>query len=204
MPGNLLPPGTAREDFTETDDEEEEESWQDLMPEIQDIERSIQELGGFVLPKLNWTAPRDATWIIPGESMKCANAPEILLLLKASDFVSHDLNNPFEFCDDHNSSAPKPDIVLNLRKWSELHPSREFRCFVKAKKTIAACQRDHRNYYPHLNEQKPQILQSILDFMEDIVVQKFSLENCNVLLTTSFVFVFNMFCFDSRVRCVCR
>ena len=80
-------------------------------PELtQQISSAIELLGGAVLPKLNWSSPRvrreggrererpyfpnhlqDATWISPGNSLRCTCPAEIFLLLKSSDFIAHDL-----------------------------------------------------------------------------------------------------------------
>lgn len=77
---------------------------------------------------------------------------DVHLLLKSSDFVLHDLTQPFKVeskwthprvmiklniilqdCEDHviNSEPVKYDLVL--RKWIEINPANEFRCFVRNK-----------------------------------------------------------------------
>jgi len=48
----------------------------------------------------------------------------------------------------HAASGPHA-WVLALRKWSELYPSREFRCFRgTGGRFLAACQRDRFSCYP--------------------------------------------------------
>jgi hypothetical protein len=89
----------------------------------QQIEEGIQELGGSVIPKLNWSSPKDATWINNG-TLKCQTPGDVYLLLKSSDFVMHDLTHAIE----GDSSSVQYELVL--RKWCNLHPSMEFRCFV--------------------------------------------------------------------------
>ena len=42
-----------------------------------------------VFVKLNWSAPRDASWINP--MLQCVTADEIFTLLKSSTFVTHDI-----------------------------------------------------------------------------------------------------------------
>src|SRR4051812_40688193 len=69
----------------DNNDEEEEDSpdpsanWRDTH---EAIERTIEELGGKVAPKLNWSAPKDATWIAATNSMECRTPNDIYLLLK--------------------------------------------------------------------------------------------------------------------------
>ena len=36
----------------------------------------IIELGGAVVPKLNWSAPKDAIWLSPDKQLKCTCAEE--------------------------------------------------------------------------------------------------------------------------------
>ena len=55
------------------------------------MKSAIDSLGGEVFCKLNWSAPRDATWISLGNSLKCTTPAQVYLLLKSSEFVQHDL-----------------------------------------------------------------------------------------------------------------
>lgn len=84
------------------------------------ITSTIRELGGKVFPKLNWSAPKDATWISPTNSLECCSASDVYLLLKSSDFITHDLEHPFDDCveDEPPNSLPSLDDpvpeLLNL------------------------------------------------------------------------------------------
>lgn len=64
------------------------------------IKATIAELGGSVVPKLNWSAPKDATWISATNSMECQVPNDIYLLLKSSDFITHDLDHAFDDCEE--------------------------------------------------------------------------------------------------------
>ena len=65
----------------------------------QAIADQIRALGGAAAPKLNWSAPRDATWISPHQNtMKCTCPNDVYLLLKSSSFVSYDLEHAFDDC----------------------------------------------------------------------------------------------------------
>lgn len=51
------------------------------MPEFPEllaaIESAIDDLGGCVAPKLNWSAPHDAAWVSSCKSLACRNADEV-------------------------------------------------------------------------------------------------------------------------------
>jgi hypothetical protein len=142
------------------------------------IDECISDLGGFVFPKLNWSSPKDATWISLDSTLKCENMNDILLLLKASDFISHDLNYPYENAVDgsyHNADQ----YFLVLRKWCNLFPSMEFRVFVKNKTIVGICQRDIYNYYDFLNDQSQELKEKIMDFYGAEIKDKFPDTHCN-------------------------
>lgn len=147
--GILLPPETVRNDddsgYSDNDDDDDPS---DAWPEVHEkIKSTITELGGKVVPKLNWSAPKDATWISRTNDMECSTANEIYLLLKSSDFITHDLEQAFDGCVD---TAEVP-YHLVLRKSFNLNPSLEFRCFVRNKRLIAITQRE-MNYFEFLFE----------------------------------------------------
>jgi len=124
-----------------------------------DIEAAIQKMNGEVAPKLNWSAPVDATWILPSNSMRCITANDIYLLLKSSDYVNHDLQ------------LDPAQITLVLREWFDVHPSHEFRCFVKDRKLVGISQRD-MNYYEFLEPSKSLVENLCLD-MTAVISRQF-------------------------------
>uniref|UniRef100_A0A2K5Q6J7 Translation initiation factor eIF2 assembly protein n=1 Tax=Cebus imitator TaxID=2715852 RepID=A0A2K5Q6J7_CEBIM len=137
------PPTRSQPD---SDDEAEEIQWSDdentatlTAPEFPEFDTKVQEainsLGGSVFPKLNWSAPRDAYWIAMNSSLKCQSLSDIFLLFKSSDFITRDFTQPFIHCTD-DSPDPFIEYELVLRKWCELIPGAEFRCFVKENKLI--------------------------------------------------------------------
>ncbi|KAF2003038.1 D123-domain-containing protein [Amniculicola lignicola CBS 123094] len=142
------------------------------------IERVIEELGGKVAPKLNWSAPKDATWINATNSMECRTPNDIYLMLKSSDFVTHDLQHAFDDTAEEEASkedkdasaaaaaaAPPVPYHLVLRKWITLNPSVEFRCFVRNRKLIALCQRD-LNHFDFLFNMQDKLRQTIQEFFD--------------------------------------
>jgi hypothetical protein len=112
-------------------EENENEVIQKSFPVLESqIEKAIRDLGGHVFPKLNWSSPKDASWIAFGGTLKCQTKDDIFLLLKASDFIQSDL----EQIEDTNLSDGY--FYLVLRKWVDLNPSLEFRCFVVGHKLV--------------------------------------------------------------------
>jgi hypothetical protein len=43
--------------------------------------------------------------MIPGQNLKCQNPADVYLLLKSSDFISHDLDHAFDECVDFDPSV---------------------------------------------------------------------------------------------------
>jgi hypothetical protein len=116
---------------------EEEELIQ--FPQLQvSVENAILKLGGKVLPKLNWSGPKDSVWISPTSNMMCDSFNSILLLLKSSDFINYDLERGAN--------------QLVLKQWYDLDKSLEFRVFVKNYRIVGVSQRDIFNYYVFLDE----------------------------------------------------
>ncbi|CAI4035130.1 hypothetical protein SMKI_12G2700 [Saccharomyces mikatae IFO 1815] len=140
-------------------------------PELhQQLKNALNELGA-VAPKLNWSAPRDATWILPNNTMKCNEVNELYLLLNASNYIMHDLQRAFEGCVDGNDiRGLKYDLVL--RQWSDMNPALEFRVFVKDTHIVGATQRD-LNYYDYLDELSDTFKDLIDEIVHDVVLPKF-------------------------------
>jgi hypothetical protein len=178
--GIVLPPETTQpqgdEDLdTFSDDGADEESdpsveWQEIHSQIKS---TISEFGGKVTPKLNWSAPKDAVWMSATNDLQCRTPNDIYLLLKSSDFITHDLEHPFDGCvpDTGNSSdtpATQPDIPyhLVLRKYVNFNPSLEFRCFVRNRVLLCMCQRD-QNHFDFLFSLRDTLRSRIQAFFDD-------------------------------------
>jgi hypothetical protein len=180
--------------FDATDDDDEPETTYSFPCLTQQVQSSINQLGNICMPKMNWSSPKDATWINCG-SLKCSTPGDVYLLLKSSDFIVFDLEKAWEDLHVEESSeeievtknvdnsgatgvsaavnqlellvtdesshasvtlAPSHECTTNnkdnttdiieqqhqqlsreefeheliLRKWCNLHPSMEFRCFI--------------------------------------------------------------------------
>ena len=167
----------ARPGF-EDDDEEESQSEdvaKDWRPLHEQIKATIKELGGKVLPKLNWSAPKDATHML-GNSMNCWSADDVYLLLKSSDFISFDLNHAFDDTVSGDAQHVSIPFHLVLRKSFNMNPSVEFRCFVRGRRLIGATQRDI-NYYDFLHKDQDKLMGLIEDFFEDKLKDTFEDES---------------------------
>ncbi|XP_071499436.1 translation initiation factor eIF2 assembly protein-like [Diadema antillarum] len=139
-------------------------------PELQvKVERAIKQLGGAVFPKLNWSAPRDASWIAFGNSLKCQTFNDIILLLKSSDFVTHDLTQPFETCSEEDTAAGQVQYELVLRRWKEIVPSMEFRVFVANQEVVAISQRDISSFFPCIPPMENDLTYEIVNFHDRYV-----------------------------------
>ena len=161
---------------------------------------TMAELDGSVMPKLNWSAPKDATWIAATNSMECRTPNDIYLLLKSSDFITHDLEQVFHDCEDDDSSnssesssqttSSEEDPVeehddelskipyhLILRKTvPNWNPALEFRCFVRSRHLLCICQRD-LNHYSFLPPLIPKLRSTIQNFFEKNLKETFKDEN---------------------------
>ncbi|OJJ69126.1 hypothetical protein ASPBRDRAFT_131995 [Aspergillus brasiliensis CBS 101740] len=175
LPPEAAPPTDDDDLDTFSDDGADEEPDPSVeWPEIHaQIKSTIIEYGGKVTPKLNWSAPKDATWMSATNDTQCRTANDIYLLLKSSDFISHDLEHPFDDCvpdtttDDSSSSTP-PEIpyYLVLRKYVNFNPSLEFRCFVRNRVLLCMCQRD-QNHFDFLFPMRDSLRSRIQTFFDE-------------------------------------
>lgn len=115
----------------------------------------------------------------------------MFLLLKSSDFINHDLNHAYENCVDPEEKKVQYDLVL--RKWYDLQPSMEFRCFVKNQEIIGITQRD-LNYYAFLKDVAQDVEQKIYEFFEDTVRDGFESVNCKSYLRLLFLYSYSSRC----------
>lgn len=134
------------------------------------IQAAIIELGGSVVPKLNWSSPKDALHMaLSKNSMECHSANDIYLLLKSSIFVTHDLEHAFDDC----VSLPSQDLTiadipfkLILRPFKKnLDTNFEFRCFAKDRTLVGISQRNlkHVGYPPQLLNDIQCVIQNFFD-----------------------------------------
>lgn len=79
--------------------------------------------------------------MLPNPSLKCLVPADIYLLLKSSDFVTHDLTMAYDDCIDGGPSNDEEvmndrTFELVLKKWFDMPRSSEWRCFVRHRRLI--------------------------------------------------------------------
>ena len=114
-----------RDDYCELSDSDDEGNAPHFPAVEGEIDAAIAAVGGSAFVKLNWSAPRDAAWL---GSLECATAGDAFALLAASSLVKDD-------------AARALNVVLAVRRFVTVEPSREFRCFLLDGQLVAACQR---------------------------------------------------------------
>ncbi|KAK0527067.1 hypothetical protein OC842_004991 [Tilletia horrida] len=161
-----------KEEEKDKDDEEDEEEEDALPPPSfpalhAKLRQLIEKYDGAVFPKLNWSAPRDAAWIVPGATLRCTSPADIYLLLKSSDFVATDIAQARELylpsagsgitvdaeaaaASAAASTAAVPPLYLVIKQHYAFPTSHEFRCFVHRRRLVALSQRDTATAFPHL------------------------------------------------------
>jgi hypothetical protein len=154
-----------------TDSPEEQKSFPEFSAQVTSV---LNTFGGQMFCKLNWSSPQDASWIDLNKSLKCTSLSQMYLLLKSSDFIAHDLTMPFKYCDDFETEKPKVQYCLALRKWIDVNPGIEYRCFVKNNELIAISQRDDSTFYEHIKKSESSIKQDIITFFREHIQHKFT------------------------------
>ena len=162
------------EDFGDVDwgdegDAPDTASQQRTFPEFsRELSEHLGQYVGKVFIKLNWSAPKDATWMVLNRDLKCSSLSQIYLLLKSSDFIAHDLSQPFKDCEDASGeSLTEVNYSLVVRRWEDINPGTEFRCWISGGSLVCLCQRDVTNFYPYMQREAESIKQDILTFFSE-------------------------------------
>lgn len=134
--------------------------------------------------------------------MKVKDITDVYQLLKASSICKDDLiqlNVPIDDGHEANIGTSDRDMFLVLKKWREIHPGTEFRCFVRNKNLIgteetfrlmnrsvlkirfdfaAISPRDWPQYHAHILTQRKDIINDILSMFKEQIKTKFPLNDC--------------------------
>ncbi|CAF0739772.1 unnamed protein product [Brachionus calyciflorus] len=166
------------DDSDDSWDEDEDDAEKQNYPDFSDfgtlIKNAMKKLSNKVFIKLNWSSPKDAYWTL--NKLSCDRLSDVYMLLKSSDFISHDLNEAFNHCEDKEEKRQVIDSFeykLVLREWININPSMEFRCFVSQNKLIGITQRDCRAFYQILIDNKIEIQTRIEKFFVEKIQDKF-------------------------------
>lgn len=164
-PSAFAPSQQDRSDFdaaaaaAESGDESSDEEVADYetFPEFEAaVDAAIAAVGGAALPKLSWSAPKDAAWMSCDGTLRCTRATEVLLLLRASDYAAADI-------DQARALGLRP--VLALKQWRDVAPASEFRCFVLGGALLAVCQRHLNERFPSVEARRAQMSLAIARFV---------------------------------------
>lgn len=183
---NVVLPGEPVPTLSGAEAESDSEEWLSLdedpneqaisAPEFNEVDSAIRDaivdLEGTVFPKLNWSSPLDASWISFDGTLKCQSPNDIYLLLKSSDKISNTLFDSFKHCEDGEGEMTD-GFELVLRKWKDINPGIEFRCFVKDNNLVAISQRDTASCYDFIAQNETDICSDIANFFRKKVANKF-------------------------------
>ncbi|XP_011502242.1 PREDICTED: cell division cycle protein 123 homolog [Ceratosolen solmsi marchali] len=148
----------------------------DFQPTFPDFSRRVQEvIDKFeaVFIKSNWSAPTDSTWVTPTKTLKCTSLEDVYLLLKSSDRISQDLSFAKNCNNKENFIAP----CLVLKRWQDVDPCTEFRCFIVNGELAGISQRDIFQYYRHIENEKYDIQKDIKSMFMEKVKDKYPANN---------------------------
>jgi len=184
---------------SDSEEAEEENLEKNQVGEFLEIQNAIRECiekyDGAVFPKMNWSCPRDAQWILAeSKFLKCTSVEDVFLVLKSSQFIVHDLEkayvNESSLMEEEETTKREDEekelkhkdertkFVLVCRRWYDLDPSMEFRCFVKNGQLVAISQRNVLQYFDFLKKERYSLLEPLLiDFYETYVKDVFPLTN---------------------------
>jgi hypothetical protein len=134
--------------------------------------------------------------------------PQVILLLKSSDRVMHDLEQLQQLQQtpstqqqqqllqqdleqhqrqDHQASSLAPVPQLVLRRWQELLPEREFRCFAAGHVLVGISQRDPSQHFPQLglSGDVEAIRKQLLAWHREKISSSFPLDSCECVMVIS-------------------
>lgn len=132
------------------------------------LEQVLADFGGLFMVKFNWSAPKDAKWILVNNTLKCHDVSDVYLVLNASDHIVHDLDYAFDECVDKDDVSVSVEPELVVKQWIDLNPALEFRVYVRDRRIIGISQRD-LNYYDYLEDLKPTIVARIRGFFDEVM-----------------------------------
>ncbi|QRG38809.1 hypothetical protein FDK38_003227 [Candidozyma auris] len=133
--------------------------------------KGIVDKFGKVLVKTNWSAGKDAKWILINNSLQCTSVNDIYLLLNSSDHIAHDLDRHiYDECEDRDE-GPYMEPELVVKKWIfDFNPALEFRIFIKDRKFLGVSQRNP-GHYIFLEEVLPKLKEALTNFQASVIAK---------------------------------
>uniref|UniRef100_A0A7S3GB65 Cell division cycle protein 123 n=1 Tax=Palpitomonas bilix TaxID=652834 RepID=A0A7S3GB65_9EUKA len=175
------------------DEEGEETNLDERFPTTtRAIREAISALDGVCFPKLCWSSPKDASWIAFGQTLRCTSAQDIVLLLKSSDYSTHNLCYAYASAVEEEERAgtqlshsevegrgqerPK-DVHLCLRRWKVMDARTEYRVFVRKGQVVGVCPRDLSSTSTLKREDMQEIRNHVTKFVSNIILPNFELDS---------------------------
>lgn len=152
------------------DDEAEDEDLPEFPEFSKKLADAIEKLGGSAFVKSDWHCPKDAQWITLGQSLCVKDITDVYQLLKASSFCKEDFGE--------RSPANTSGYHIILKKWRDIHPGSEFRCFVKNKSLVAISPRHWPSYHEHIATERSDIVSDIVSLYKEKIKESFPLKDC--------------------------
>uniref|UniRef100_A0A182NU75 Uncharacterized protein n=1 Tax=Anopheles dirus TaxID=7168 RepID=A0A182NU75_9DIPT len=156
---------------SDADDTEDSETEQPAFPEFsQSLTDAIGSLGGNAFLKSDWHCPKDAQWITLGQSLCVRDITDIYQLLKASSFCKEDFR-------ERATTANGSGYHVVLKKWHDIHPGSEFRCFVRNRSLLAISPRHWPSYHEHIARERTDIVNDIVSLFKEKIKDTFPLKD---------------------------
>ncbi|KAJ1720794.1 hypothetical protein LPJ53_004604 [Coemansia erecta] len=165
--------GSDWSDYDEDDSGERPKMAVNIDAVAAEIRQAIGDLGGKAFPRMNWSAPTDASWMSCDKTLQCRNLSEVLTLLKSSDKITEDIDGGGYISRDEMGDW---EHELVLRQWCNLFPSMEFRCFVREHELVAISQIEMQ-HYDFLDGMKDDIGNKISELFDRYVREAIDPEN---------------------------
>ena len=134
------------------------------------LDAIISEIGP-VFPKVCWSSPRDATFMLCDSKLKCETGREVVAVLKASDNITLDLKR----C---RKIGHQPHLILKPYL-DMIDKMTEFRVFVANGRIFGISQRHPSAFYPQLSHYR--LMKSLKRVIKETVIE--AIKRCSWLRT---------------------
>uniref|UniRef100_A0A182W7A0 Uncharacterized protein n=1 Tax=Anopheles minimus TaxID=112268 RepID=A0A182W7A0_9DIPT len=154
---------------SDSDGEDTEDEQPEFTAFSQTLTDAIESLGGTAFLKTDWHCPKDAQWITLGQSLCVRDITDVYQLLKASSFCKEDFRE--------RSTVNDSGYHIVLKKWRDIHPGSEFRCFVRNRSLVAISPRHWPSYHEHIARERTDIVTDIVSLFKEKIKDTFPLND---------------------------